>query len=257
MLEALAELVEWRALDRDRQRDRRLDRERTASRRGIGEPGAAGPTVRELDRMRSQTREQIATASVAKLVAAGLIVPERAASAAAVVRGRLDAYSATRAWCAAFEIVRFRPCDWEPGRFSLTPAAMSRLVSLATRAAVAMRASDGHPAKSVDGWWLAAWRPALADHEIGMVLSAADDLDGGRTTEHAIGIEWRDEPSGLVALIDHPDLASMLDSALEEFEEEDGRDFARVAALRWQRLRDAGWDEDEISRKRPPARADS
>lgn len=229
MLDALADLMAVRALERARQHDHRLDRERVDARR-TGElvgGGEHGPTTRELDCHRASKPHR-----VAREVAARLGID---AADAAILERRLRAavpsieMVAPRAWHVALRMSE--RSDWKAGRYVLREDGWARLASTAVRAAHVMLAGTAAPVAVPDGGWLAAWRVVLADHELGIVIAAADHLDGGQRMGFVHG-----EPSRHVR--EHPVVAAALDRHLRD---DDDDKHARIAVERWRRLRDAGW----------------
>jgi hypothetical protein len=251
LLDCLVELVEWRAVDRARQRELRLDRGRTVSRRDLQDPYAGGLTLHERDRR--NTNDAVARRSVEKLVASGLVEPSGIELATKCVSSRLatadlpPSQVAAMAWSVAFQMLT--PDDWKPGAFILTESGTWKLFATAVRAFLVARCGNRRPAGTIDGWWVASVRPILADHEIGIILAAADKLDGPGP-RHNARMEWvLERPTELGSLREHPSVVAALDEKISEFETDSGQDFARLAVERWQRLRRCGWEEARKKRR--------
>lgn len=247
MLEALNELVRARMSDRERQHEKRLDRERVQKRRTHD---VSEMTARELDEHRVAVHGRAAQRAANNLIAAGLIHPDSADATAArilenaepeVSSGRvwtdplMNLRLRQRAWNVAIQLVELTPHDWQRGCYVLTEAATARLFTLWTRAELMIRLSIGKRAGNVDGWWIASHRSDLADHEIGIVLEAADRVPSAAPDLAA------SRSSSFESL-----LTSALDSVLAHENTTNGRsrdEFARTVAKRWQRLRQDGWED--------------
>ncbi len=231
--------------ERERQADHRRDRHRVPSRRGLdalGEPGAAGLTVRELDALgpllddRHVAQEVIEKAGIE---CTGDLV-EQVVAAMAPQDGHVLAEAA---WFAAINLAGWSRADWSEQqptaartrprdvRLVLTEAGLRRLAwtrLLALRGALALRAGYGRaPLRTIEAWWISTARAWLADHEIGAVLEAAR--------------------LSVVAAATRGALAEALDSVWPK-SVLDADALARVAVERWRRLRNTGWGE--ISRRK-------
>lgn len=261
MLEGAADLVECRARNRACQDEQRNDRKRKATRRSSND----GLTVVERDRRRATAAERAARRALERGAVEALSrrhvelrVPTPVDVDAEVERlaDRLQSVVppiglvAGRAWRIALRMLE--PADWEPGKFVLSEEGMARLASTATRAAHMMLAACGvaaprAPHRAVpDGEWLVAWRVVLADHELGMVIAAVDDLDGGRRRS-ALYMDTVDAKPALPSLREHPKLRQALqrhfqpDHVPNHALPDHRAPYARVAQKRWQLLRRAGW----------------
>lgn len=218
MAVAMTELLALRAREDARQADRRNDRARVRSRRQLGAPGALGLTVREIDdALALGTLDERALATAIDEL--GVVDADERSRAAAFLAYTEAPDAFASAWHVALRAAQWSRDDWQHDRYVLTENGARKLAWVriaAFRWALAMISGFGsRPLGSIDALWLLSARPLLADHEIGRVLEAS---------AHFVGTPAAERIQAAIAQVKGSD-----------------DDLARIAAKRWQRLRDAGF----------------
>jgi hypothetical protein len=222
MCEALAELLRMRRREDRRQRDHRLERERKVKMRALGVTGARGLTMREIDHD-IQERGGMTERAIDDAIrdhGEPIDADARVWLREILDHGHVDVACAA-AWWAVLSTVRWTARDWRAGHFALTADGMRKLAWCrfsALRLAIAVLAGYGeHPGRGIDSLWLVMWRTsALGAHELGRVLSAADQV--GDDEERAEVLR-----AALLAVHDHEDM------------------LADRAHKRWEHLHSGGW----------------